>query len=51
MPPRWDALPFEPGHRGKTRSLDGALGDRPPAPEVLMPSDIDPALETGHMAA
>lgn len=34
-----------------TRRPHSALGYRPPAPEVLMPSNINRAMETGHTAA
>jgi len=33
------------------RRPHSALGYRPPAPEVLMPGDINRAMEKGHMAA
>ena len=33
------------------RPIRSALGYRPPAPEVVILSDINRAMETGHMAA
>jgi transposase InsO family protein len=34
-----------------TRRPHSALGYRPPAPEVIIPSEIQGAMETGQMAA